>query len=133
MSTASSTVTAVGALEHVATVVLHSDTDEVKAFCLSCGINDINDFMSATENDFNMSYSTIADPGTSLFLSSFLMKKLLSLQIWYASQPVYELRTWYSLTHEMHLIPGVIHKMFNAFNPLSWFKVQLLVPLHLVL
>jgi hypothetical protein len=97
MSTANSTVTGVGAMEHAATVVLPSDTDFFKAFCLSCGINDIDDFMSATENDFNMSYSTIDDPGTSLLLSSFLMKKLLSLQIWYTSQPVYELSTWYSL------------------------------------
>jgi hypothetical protein len=51
MSTASFVMTSIGALAHIATVVLPYDTQQVE-----------EDFMSALENDFNMSYSSEDDP-----------------------------------------------------------------------
>jgi hypothetical protein len=70
------------------------------SFFKSFGIIEIEDFLSVSEVDLKTSYSTEDDPNTMLYLTPILVKKLLSLQLWFASQPAKDLSTWYSFTAE---------------------------------
>ena len=76
-----------GALDHLVNVVLPNDTIELQTFFQFNGITDLDDFMSSSDSDFNSPYSpTILDSNPTLYLSSTLVKKLLSVQLWYATK-----------------------------------------------
>ena len=75
-----------GALVHLLEHVLTSDTDTLISFFEYHGIEDINDFMSFSVEDFGNPYSTLDNPTALLSLSTSLIKKLLSVQSWYVSK-----------------------------------------------
>ena len=78
-------LTTQGALAHLLEQVLPQDTDTLLSFFEYNGIEDIDDFMSFSDVDFDKSYSTIEDPTISQRLSPILIKKLMSVQSWYGS------------------------------------------------
>ena len=65
--------------------VFPQDTDTtLLSFFEFHGIEDFDDFMSFEEIDFDKAYSNLDNPDTLLSLSTSLIKKLLSVQSWYA-------------------------------------------------
>jgi hypothetical protein len=76
-----------GALNHLVNVVLPNDTIELQTFFRYNGISDLDDFMSSNDSDFKSPYSpTVLDPNPTVYLPSSLVKKLLSVQLWYANK-----------------------------------------------
>jgi hypothetical protein len=64
--------------------VFPQDTDTLLSFFEFHGIEDFDDFMSFEEVDFDKHYSYLSNPDMLLSLSTSLIKKLLSVQSWYA-------------------------------------------------
>lgn len=91
-----------GALTHLMALVLVQDTDALLAYFEHNGIEDIDDFMSFTELDFNKPYKQLNNPENLDSLSPTLVKKLLSVQTWYGSRlcdsEQDNLTTFYSLS-----------------------------------
>ena len=77
-------MTSQGALVHLITMVLPSDSTALTDFFNHFGILDLVDFMSLTEVDFKETYSN--NVSESNYLTPMLVKKLLSVQSWYAAQ-----------------------------------------------
>jgi hypothetical protein len=97
--------TPLGALNHLFNAVLSNDGTEMHTFVQFNGIADLYDFMSSSDSDFKTPYSpTPLDPNPTIYLSSTLVKKLLSVQLWYsikfsdAQDDIEDLETFFSLT-----------------------------------
>ena len=94
-------MTAQGALNHITTTVLSSDNAVLNIFFTYVGITDIDDFMSMSSEDFKDSYYTAEDSVLPHYLNTILVKRLVSLQLWFVSQPNHSLSDWYSLTADV--------------------------------
>ena len=77
-------MTSQGALVHLITMVLPSDSTALTDFFNHFGILDLVDFMSLDEVDFKETYSNTVSESN--HLTPMLVKKLLSVQSWYAAQ-----------------------------------------------
>jgi hypothetical protein len=73
-----------GGLACMVEFVFPQDTDILLSFFEFHGIEDFDDFMSFDEIDFDKTYSELSKPDILLPLSTSLIKKLLSMQSWYA-------------------------------------------------
>jgi hypothetical protein len=61
-------------------VVLANDSIDLQSFFQFNGNADLDDFMSSSDSDFKSPYSpTLLDPNPTIYLSSTLAKKLLSV------------------------------------------------------
>jgi hypothetical protein len=69
---------------HFITMVLPSDSTASTDFFNHYGILDLVDFLSLDEVDFKETYSNTVSESN--YLSPLLVKKLLSVQSWYAAQ-----------------------------------------------
>jgi hypothetical protein len=106
-------------MEHVMT----PDRLALMAFFGMHGVFDIDDFMSLHPIDFKQTYSVSTDIDTPIHLSSILIKKLISIQAWYA-QIIQEFRgdpihLFLSLTPESLTIWRRIesHQRFETRSP----------------
>ena len=86
MTSTTSSLPSLTAIEHVILTIFSSNATEVNEFFDDYGVFDINCFLTLDDSDFESTYNTIANP-TQRNLSPSVVKKLVNLQRWYASQP----------------------------------------------
>ena len=96
-STTTSSLPSLTAIEHVILTIFSSNATEVNEFFDEYGVFDINCFLTLDDSDFKSTYSTIANP-KQRNLSPSVVKKLVNLQRWYASQPSPDESLWFLLT-----------------------------------
>jgi Reverse transcriptase (RNA-dependent DNA polymerase) len=102
MVIATRSMDAKGALEHILTVILVYDSN-VKEALEGLGATDVHDFMDLNESDFKLPFDCRDknDPSSivkDVTLPPLTIKKLISLQQWFATQPVLDVALWYGLT-----------------------------------
>jgi hypothetical protein len=91
MVIATRSMDAKGALEHILTVILVYDSN-VKEALEGLGATDVHDFMDLGESDFKLPFDCRDknDPSSivkDVTLPPLTIKKLISLQQWFATQP----------------------------------------------
>jgi hypothetical protein len=96
-STSSTSQSPQDAIQHVVSTVLSSDAIPITDFFTDYVVFDINAFLTLDDSDFKTAYRTSSST-TLKTLSNVLVKKLVNLQRWYASQVSPDVSTWFKLT-----------------------------------
>ena len=101
MAVATRSLNPKGALEHIITVILVYDS-YVREALTSLGASDIHDFMDLDTNDLKLPFTCPDKDDASTILTISLqtitIKKLISLQLWYAEQTTSDFSAWFGLT-----------------------------------
>ena len=101
MAVATRSLNPKGALEHIITVILVYDS-YVREALTSLGASDIHDFMDLDTNDLKLPFTCPDKDDAStiitISLQTITIKKLISLQLWYAEQTTSDFSAWFGLT-----------------------------------
>ena len=116
--TTTRSMTRAGALQHILYTIFQPEKAALIAFFSHTGANDIDDFMSITEDIFHPGYFVEDQPDKEIFLKIILVNKLTSLQQWFVNQEVQEVESWFTITLDIFSAFRK-SKVTQRFNPTS--------------
>jgi hypothetical protein len=85
-------ISTVSAFQHILLNIFPNDL-EIPKFFAYYGVKNIVDFLTLTADDFKIPYNTPTDTKTFYVLTPLLAEELVSLQMWYITQPSPDLST----------------------------------------